>query len=50
VEVVYHLAWGFYAGDERCEIQENLFGTLNWLESTLAAGVQPLMFASTAVV
>ncbi|MGA9349557.1 MAG: NAD-dependent epimerase/dehydratase family protein [Anaerolineae bacterium] len=25
VEVVYHLAWGFYPGNERREVQENLF-------------------------
>jgi UDP-glucose 4-epimerase len=50
VEVVYHLAWGFYPGDERREIQENLFGTLNLLEAALAAGVRHFLFASTAVV
>jgi len=50
VEVVYHLAWGFYPGDERHEIQENLFGTLNLLEAVLAAEVRHFLFASTAVV
>jgi UDP-glucose 4-epimerase len=50
VQVVYHLAWGFYPGDERREIQENLSGTLNLLEAALAAGVQHFLFASTAVV
>jgi UDP-glucose 4-epimerase len=50
VEVVYHLAWGFYPGDGRREIQENLFGTLNLLEAALAAGVRHFLFASTAVV
>jgi UDP-glucose 4-epimerase len=50
MEVVYHLAWGFYPGDERREIQENLFGTLNLLEAALAAGVRHFLFASTAVV
>jgi UDP-glucose 4-epimerase len=50
VEVVYHLAWGFYPGDERREVQENLFGTLNLLEAALAAGVRHFLFASTAVV
>jgi UDP-glucose 4-epimerase len=50
VEVVYHLAWGFYPGDERREIQENLFGTLNLLEAALAAGARHFLFASTAVV
>jgi UDP-glucose 4-epimerase len=50
MEVIYHLAWGFYAGDERREIQENLFGTLNLLEAALAAGVRHFLFASTAVV
>jgi UDP-glucose 4-epimerase len=49
VDVVYHLAWGFYPGDERREIQENLFGTLNLLETALAAEVQHFLFASTAV-
>jgi UDP-glucose 4-epimerase len=50
VEVIYHLAWGFYLGDERREIQENLFGTLNLLEAALAARVRHFLFASTAVV
>jgi UDP-glucose 4-epimerase len=50
VEVVYHLAWGFYPGDERRELQENLFGTLNLLEAALAAGVKHFLFTSTAVV
>jgi len=54
IEVVYHLAWRFYPEfrpeDERREVQENLRGTLNLLEAALAAGVQHLLFASTAVV
>jgi UDP-glucose 4-epimerase len=50
VEVVYHLAWGFYPGDERREIHENLFGTLNLLEVALAAEVRHFLFASSAVV
>jgi UDP-glucose 4-epimerase len=50
MEVVYHLAWSFYPGDERREIQENLLGTLNLLEAALAAGVRHFLFASTAVV
>jgi len=50
VEVIYHLAWGFYPGDERREIHENLFGTLNLLEAALATGVQHFLFVSTAVV
>ncbi len=49
-EVVYHLAWGFHPGDERREIQENLFGMLNMLEAALTARVQHLLFVSTAVV
>jgi UDP-glucose 4-epimerase len=48
--VVYHLAWGFCRGDERREVQENLSGMLNLLEEVLAAGVQHLVFASSAVV
>jgi UDP-glucose 4-epimerase len=50
VEMVHHLAWGFHPGDERREIQENLFGTLNLLEAALAAGVRHFLFASSAVV
>jgi UDP-glucose 4-epimerase len=50
VEVVYHLAWGFYPGDGRREVQENLSGTLNLLEAALAGGVRHFLFASTAVV
>jgi UDP-glucose 4-epimerase len=50
VEVIYHLAWGFYSGDERHEVQENLFGTLNLLEAALATGVRHFLFASSAVV
>jgi nucleoside-diphosphate-sugar epimerase len=50
VEVIYHLAWGFYPGNERREIQENLFGTLNLLEAALTAGAQHFLFTSTAVV
>jgi UDP-glucose 4-epimerase len=50
VEVVYHLAWGFYPEDERREVQENFFGTLNLLKAALAAGVRHFLFASSAVV
>ncbi len=50
MEVIHHLAWGFYPGDERREVQENLFGTLNLLEAALAAGVRHFLLASTAVV
>lgn len=59
VEAVYHLAWRFLCAasqpefqpeDERREIQENLFGTLNLLEAALAAGVRQFVFASSAVV
>ena len=59
VEAVYHLAWRFLCAascpeacpeDERREIQENLFGTLNLLEAALAVGVQQFVFASSAVV
>lgn len=59
VEVVYHLAWGFLTWrfypesrpeEERREIQENLFGTLNLLEAALTAKVRHFLFASTAVV
>jgi len=50
VDVVYHLAWGFYPGDERREIRENLAGTLNLLEASRAAGVGHFVFASSAVV
>jgi UDP-glucose 4-epimerase len=51
VEVAYHLAWGFYSeDDERREVQENLFGTLNLLKAALTAGVRHFLFASTAVV
>jgi len=50
VEVVYHLAWGFYPDDRRREVRENLFGTLNLLEAALAAGVRHFLFASSAVV
>jgi UDP-glucose 4-epimerase len=50
VEIVYHLAWAFYPGEERREIQEDLFGTLNLLEAALIAGVRHFLFASTAVV
>lgn len=50
VDVVYHLAWGFYPGDERREIQENLAGTLNLLAASRAAGVQHFVFVSSAVV
>jgi len=50
VEVVCHLAWGFYPGDERRELQENILGTLDLLQTALRANVQQVIFASTAVV
>jgi UDP-glucose 4-epimerase len=59
VEVVFHLAWSFRAWrfypeirpeEERREIQENLFGTLNLLEAALAAGARHLLFSGSAVV
>lgn len=59
VEVVFHLAWSFRAWrfypelrpeEERREIRENLFGTLNLLEAALAAGVRHLLFSGSAVV
>jgi UDP-glucose 4-epimerase len=50
VGVVYHLAWDFHPGDERREIQENLFGTLNLLQAALRSGVQHFLFVSTALV
>lgn len=50
VEVIHHLAWAFHPGDERREIQENLFGTLNLLDAALHATVQHFLFASSAVV
>ncbi len=50
IDVVFHLAWGFYRGDEGRELRENLLGTLTLLEAALAAGVQHFLFASSAVV
>jgi UDP-glucose 4-epimerase len=50
IEVVYHLAWGSYPGEEWREIEANLVGTLNLLQAALAAGVRHLLFASSAVV
>jgi UDP-glucose 4-epimerase len=50
VDVVYHLAWGFYPGDERREVQENVAGTLNLLAASRAAGVRHFVFVSSAVV
>jgi UDP-glucose 4-epimerase len=50
VHAICHLAWGFYPGDERRELQENVLGTLNLLQTALEADVQHLIFASTAVV
>lgn len=50
IEVVCHLAWGFYPGDEQRELQENIAGTLNLLQAALEAGIEHLVFASTAVV
>lgn len=50
MEVVFHLAWGFYPGDGERELRENLLGTFTLLESALAAGVQGFLFASSAVV
>ena len=50
VDIVYHLAWNFCPSDERREIQDNLFGTLNLLQAALRAGVQHFLFSSTALV
>lgn len=59
VDAVYHLAWSFRAWrdypasrpeEERCEIQENLVGTLQLLGSSLKAGVRHFLFVSSAVV
>lgn len=54
VKAVYHLAWRFHhefhPEEERCEIQENISGTLNLLEAALAAGVSHFLFVSSAVV
>jgi UDP-glucose 4-epimerase len=50
VEVVYHLAWGFYPGDERRELQENVVGALNLVQAAQRGRVGQLIFASTAVV
>jgi len=50
IEAVHHLAWSFYPGDERREVEENLFGTLNLLEACKASGVRYFYFASTAAV
>jgi UDP-glucose 4-epimerase len=59
VDVVYHLAWRFLAwrfypeirsDEERREIQENIFGTLNLLEAALAADVRHFLFSGSAVV
>lgn len=50
IEAVYHLAWAFYPGDSRREIEENLLGTLNLLECCKASNVRHFIFASTAVV
>jgi UDP-glucose 4-epimerase len=50
IEAVYHLAWSFYPGEERREVEENLFGTLNLLEACKISGVRYFYFASTAAV
>jgi UDP-glucose 4-epimerase len=59
VDVVYHLAWRFLAWrfypkirpeEERREIQENIFGTLNLLEAALAVDVRHFLFSGSAVV
>jgi UDP-glucose 4-epimerase len=50
IDVVFHLAWAFYPGDEGRELRENLLGTFALLEAALAAGVQHLLFVSSAVV
>ncbi len=50
IEAVYHLAWSFYAGDCRREVEENLAGTLNLLDACKASRVSHVIFASTAVV
>jgi UDP-glucose 4-epimerase len=49
-DVVFHLAWGSYPQDERRQVRENLLGTLTLLEASRAAGVEHLVFASSAVV
>jgi UDP-glucose 4-epimerase len=59
VAVVVHLAWSFRAWrsypqdrphDERDEMQENLLGMATVLQAALAARVQHLLFAGSAVV
>jgi nucleoside-diphosphate-sugar epimerase len=50
IETICHLAWGFYPGDERRELQENILGTLRLLQAALEASVRQVVFASTAVV
>jgi UDP-glucose 4-epimerase len=50
IETICHLAWGFYPGDERRELQENVLGTLNLLQVAQEANVRQVVFASTAVV
>jgi nucleoside-diphosphate-sugar epimerase len=50
IEAIYHLAWGFYPGDERRELHENILDTLNLLQAALEASVQQVVFVSTAVV
>ena len=50
MDAICHLAWGFYPGDERRELQENIPGTLTLLQAALGAGVRQVVFASTAVV
>jgi UDP-glucose 4-epimerase len=50
IGAVYHLAWGFYPGDYRREVEENLLGTLNLLEACKTSRVRHLIIASTAVV
>lgn len=50
IEAICHLAWGFYPGDERRELQDNILSTLNLLQAALEADVQQVVFASTAVV
>jgi len=50
IEAVYHLAWSFYPGDNRREVEENLRGTLNLIEACEALRVRQIIFASSAVV
>ena len=50
IEAVYHLAWSFYPDDHRREVEENLLGTLNLLNTCKGSQVRHFIFASSAVV